>query len=232
MRKGEVMLEKLTRREFREGFESEEIKAIIFPVGSIEQHLEHLAMEHDIASSTYVAKEAALRLYPQVVVGVPIKIGISEHHMIHKGSLSTKPGSFLGVLFDACESMTRHGVKNILILNGHGGNVGSIQAAINQFLRRLNINLHFRSYWDLIPKEIANSQLESKRMPGHAQEFETAFALAAFPENVRWDETDDSESRLATAEKGKVLVETAISEVAKFVKEMIDGSVKSQITGL
>lgn len=232
MRKGEVMLEKITRREFREGIESDEIKALIFPVGSIEQHLEHLAMEHDIASSTYVAKEAALKLYPQVVVAVPMKIGISEHHMMHKGSLTTKPGSFLAVLYDACESMTRHGVKNILILNGHGGNVGSIQAAVNQFLRRLNVNLHFRSYWDLISKELSDSQLESKRIPGHAQEFETAFALAAFPENVRWDEADDPEARLATAEKGKVLIEAAVSEVAKFVKEMIEGTLKSQITGL
>ena len=29
--------------------------------------------------------------------------------------------------------------------------------------------------------------MESGRAPGHASEFETSFALAAFPERVHWD---------------------------------------------
>jgi creatinine amidohydrolase/Fe(II)-dependent formamide hydrolase-like protein len=48
-------------------------------------------------------------------------------------------------------------------------------------------------YWDVLDKEDAEL-LETKSIPGHAQEYETAFALAAFPENVRtdmWEDQDD-----------------------------------------
>ncbi|MCS6860823.1 MAG: creatininase family protein [Abditibacteriales bacterium] len=236
----EVMLNKLTRREFREALAAGKFKAAIIPVGSIEQHLEHLAMEHDIASSTHVAREAALRLYPQVVVAVPMAIGISEHHMMHPGSLTAKPGSWLAVLFDAVESLVRHGLKNVLILNGHGGNVAPVNGVLNQWKRYFaamypGTNLHFHSYWDLIPRAVANAVLDTDRMPGHAQEFETAFALAVFPENVRHDAMHDQEDKdptHATVEKGQQLVEEAVTRVAEFVQGMIEGQHVAQITGL
>jgi len=50
----EVMLDRLTRKEMRESLESGRIKAAIIPVGSTEQHLEHLPLCHDLASCTYV----------------------------------------------------------------------------------------------------------------------------------------------------------------------------------
>ena len=61
----EVMLQKYTRREFREALEEGKFRTAIIPTGSIEQHLEHLPMEHDIASSTWVAREVALRMVPR-----------------------------------------------------------------------------------------------------------------------------------------------------------------------
>ena len=44
-----VFLGKLTRREFRSRMNSGELKACFIPVAAIEQHLEHLAMEHELA---------------------------------------------------------------------------------------------------------------------------------------------------------------------------------------
>ena len=97
----EVAVAKFTRREFREALDAGKFGTAIIPTGSNEQHLEHLAMEYDIRAATYVATEAARRLYPNVVVNVPMAVGISEHHMIHKGTVTAKPGSWLSVLFDA-----------------------------------------------------------------------------------------------------------------------------------
>jgi creatinine amidohydrolase len=129
----EVRLEKLTRREFRQALEVNSFKAAIIATGSIEQHLEHLAFPQDIASSTYVAEKAAKLLYPDVVVAVPISIGIAEHHMHFPGTMSVKPGSWLAVVFDAVESLVRHGIRNVLILNGHGGNVAPVEGVIQQW---------------------------------------------------------------------------------------------------
>ena len=68
MSENEVQLGKFTRREFREAIEVGKFQACIIPTGAIEQHLEHLAMEHDIRSACCIAEEAARRLHPQVVV--------------------------------------------------------------------------------------------------------------------------------------------------------------------
>jgi creatinine amidohydrolase len=221
-----VLLGKLTRREFRERMQSGTLAACIIPVAATEQHLEHLAMEHDMRSVMHIAVAVAERLRPQVIVAPSMNIGISEHHMRHIGTLTAMPGSWLGVLFDTIRSMQHAGFKNILVLNGHGGNVAPCQGIWPQFLQRLEINLQFRSYWDLLPRAVAESHLKTKRFPGHAQEFETAFALAAFPENVRQQamrEQTDKEPLEATAEAGTALIAAIVDHVTDFVAGMIDG---------
>ncbi|HAD61144.1 MAG TPA: hypothetical protein DCG12_18030, partial [Planctomycetaceae bacterium] len=57
------------------------LKACIIPVAAIEQHLEHMAMEHDWRSVNVIAEGVASRLAPQVVVAQGLMAGISEHHM-------------------------------------------------------------------------------------------------------------------------------------------------------
>ena len=107
----EILLPKLTRREFRERMQSGELKACIIPVAATEQHLEHLAMEHDWRSVMLVATEAGRLLAPEVLVAPSMNIGISEHHMRHPGTLSALPGSWLSVLFDTIRSMHHAGFK-------------------------------------------------------------------------------------------------------------------------
>ena len=74
MKSGEVRLWKLTRKQVREKLASGKLKSAFLPTGSTEQHNEHLAMEHDTASAVYVAHQAALALYPTVVVSTPIPV--------------------------------------------------------------------------------------------------------------------------------------------------------------
>jgi len=227
-----ALLGKHTRREFRERMQSGELKACIIPVAATEQHLEHLAMEHDYASIMHLSTAIASKLAPQVIVAPCMNIGISEHHMRHIGTLTALPGSWLSVLFDTIRSMYDAGFTNILVLNGHGGNIAPCQGMWGQFLQRLEINLQFKSYWDFITLEEASPHLETNRFPGHAQEFETAFAMAAFPENVRHDamhDQQDKEPLHATAENGQALIEIAVKNVADFVQGMIDGTQVAEI---
>jgi creatinine amidohydrolase len=226
-----VLLRKLTRREFRQRMQSGELEACILPVAAIEQHLEHLAMEHDWRSVCHVAVEVANRLQPRVLVAEGLMAGISEHHMRHPGTLSLQPGTFLAVLSDLIGSVVRAGFKNVLVLNGHGGNIAACQAAWDQFLRFYKVNLQFLSYWDVLEEADAKELLKSGHrlpddLPGHAQEFETALALAAFPENVRtevWTDQPDSKPSMATVKQGQEFAERIVARVANHLQEMIDG---------
>lgn len=227
----EISLGKHTRREFRQRMNSGELQAVIIPVAAIEQHLEHLAMEHDWRSVTHVANGVAERLRPRVVVAEGVMAGISEHHMKHAGTLSLTPATFMAVVHDLVDSLARAGFKHILVLNGHGGNVAPMRAVWDQFIRRYQVNLHFMPYWDVYTVQDAEELLESGQrlpqdLPGHAQEFETSFALAAFPDNVRtdmWTDQADQKPALATAEKGTAFIERAVERVSAYVQDMIDG---------
>jgi creatinine amidohydrolase/Fe(II)-dependent formamide hydrolase-like protein len=139
-RDNEVRLENHTRREFREALAAGHFRAAIIATGSIEQHMEHMEFPQDITSSTYVAERAAGNLYPGVVVSVPMNIGISEHHMGFPGTMTARSESWLAVLFDAVESLVRHGIKRVLILNGHGGNVSPVLGVIHQWRQLLTAN--------------------------------------------------------------------------------------------
>lgn len=252
-----IRLEQYTRQEFRESLSAGHFKTVIIATGSIEQHLEHLGLSQDIMSSTYVAETVAKAMYPDVLVTVPVSVGIAEHHMIFPGTMSAKPGSWLSVIFDCVESLARHGIKRILILNGHGGNVEPVKGVLQQWQLHLTsvygnqledekikeidthtdytnallerhsngLDLRFNSYWDFIPEDLANSILDAGQYPGHAGEFETSFAMEAFPENVRTNairKNKDAEAQSASAEKGRIFIDKAVEGTKSLILEMLD----------
>ena len=141
MQTNEIRLERLTRKEFRDARDLGHYKLSIIATGSIEQHLEHLTLEQDISQSTHIAERVAQILYPEVIVVVPMSIGIAEHHMHFGGTITAKPGSWLGVLYDSVESMMRHGINKVLVLKGHGGNVAPVEGVINQWNLQLTQTL-------------------------------------------------------------------------------------------
>jgi creatinine amidohydrolase len=232
-----VLLWESTRKEFRESLEGGSLKAVIVPTGSTEQHNEHLAMINDTASVTLIAQQAALLLYPSVMVATPVPVGISPHWMDRKGTLSLRKETFLAVVYDICESLKTHGVKNILILNGHGGNVAPLKQSVAEFRDKLGIKVGMHSYWDAYTPEIKKKYMESGQAPGHAGEFETSFAMAAFPERVHWESVDYEkakphlhiqdpasakqeeqfykDAKLATTAKGEAMIGIAVKWVAE-----------------
>ena len=225
----DIHLHKNTRREFRQRIESGEIKACIIPVGAIEQHLEHLEMEHDWRSATEIAEAAATRLAPNVIIASGVMVGISEHHMRHKGSLSLRPSTFLSVLEDLIDSVLRTGIENILVLNAHGGNVEPCRAVWDQMLRQFPCNLQFLPYWELLNSD-DRELLVTKDIPGHAQEFETAIAAFRFPQNIRSDAMNDQSDSTpihATADNGEILFGRIVDRVESRLQDMIEG--KSRI---
>ena len=229
-RKGTVHIGEMTRREFRQAREAGHFSACIIPTGAIEQHLEHIEMGHDTRSIIWIAEQVAQRLYPDVVVAPAMHIGISEHHMIHKGSMSAKPGSWLAVLFDAVESMVRNGCTNVLVLNGHGGNQRPVEGIMPQwdmYFEHMHpgVNVDFQSYWELSREEA--EAVATTGVPGHATEYETSMALYMFPESVRHDAMHDQEQKQpleGTVEKGEKLVEITLRTVTEYLQGMIAGT--------
>ena len=235
-----VLLYECTRKEIRERLRSGKLKAAIVPTGSIEQHNEHMAMIMDTAGALLISQQIALRMYPEVIVSTPVSVGISPHWMNRKGTLTLKKETFLAMVYDICESLKTHGIETILIVNGHGGNEEALKESIPEFRSKLGITIDAYSYWDGISKDQAKQFLASGNSPGHASEFETSVALAAFPDRIRYvgvdhdkaeltlteeerkgDKAGLEESRLATAEKGEIIIGYAVNWVTEKLRGMI-----------
>ena len=227
----EIRLGKMTRRVFRRRMQAGELRACLLPLAACEQHLEHLAMEHDWRSVVTVAERVAKALKPHVIIAEALIAGVSEHHMRHPGTLSIGPGAFVAVLDDLLDGVRRAGFEHVLVLNGHGGNVEPCRAVWDQLLRRRGGNLHFLSYWDVLTEDDARELLSSGRrlpqdLPGHAQEFETSVALAAFPENVDAGAVADQPDKTpaaGTAETGEKLLDRIVPRVTEYLRDMIEG---------
>lgn len=224
MRDKRVFVGDLTRKEFRGMLEDGTIKAAIVPTAATEQHLEHLEMIHDTASVTYMAEQAAKALHPSVVVATTIPIGVSEHWMEHKGTLTVRAEIFTEYVYDVCDALKRGGVENILILNGHGGNVRPMMARMEEYQKKLGINVRFNSYWDVYPLDIVYKYMENYSLPGHADEYETSMAMALFPERVHAEDMEqESSAKLGTLEKGQALIQPAVDGVTDILRKMIAG---------
>lgn len=242
-----VLLWESTRKETREAIDGGRLKAAIVPTGSTEQHNEHLAMIQDTASAVLVAQQAAIQLWPQVTVATPVAVGISPYWMEHKGTLTLRPETFLAMVYDICASLSAHGLKTILIVNGHGGNDKPLKDHMAEFRSKLGVKIDTCSYWDGYLDEknrqetarIMETGLEN--VPGHSAEFETSFALAAFPERIHRDGVDYEKVKLnlkdpkdaaddrryyydslkARAEKGEALIRIAVDWVTARLRSMM-----------
>jgi len=80
-----------------------------------------------------------------------------------------------------------HGFQNILLFNGHYGNVIPISVA----LRRLGIDFPNKGLyaigWFSLGSDVIGKIKKSKVLGGHAGEVETSVTLAIQPENVQLD---------------------------------------------
>ena len=204
-------------------------KGVILPLGSTEQHGPTGAIGTDALTAEAVALEVGRRT--GVLVTPTQAFGMAEHHLGFAGTMSLKPATLLALIHDLVISLANHGFERVFVINGHGGNNAPSLGVWDQFQRRHRVNLHYLPYWDVYTDQDAAELLEGGTeipgdLPGHAQEFETSFALAVFPENVRtdmWQDQEDQKPSLATAEKGAEFLRRAVERLTVYVQEMIDG---------
>jgi len=160
------------------------VRVVIIPIGSNEQHGPHLALRTDIANATTVAFRIARRLYPKALLAPPLPFGVSPHHMAFPGTVTLRPETFLSVLQDIVTSLKAHGVNNFFIINGHGGNSGSLGQFMLTAKRDLGVNAAFAQAY---PSREVLRQHAATSTFGHACDLEVSWSLYLNPEIVRTD---------------------------------------------
>lgn len=151
------------------------IRRAIIPVGSLEQHGSHLPVSTDSLIAEHIARLAAEQVGAFVL---PVfSYGVSfEHKPLFNVSLRNSTLSTM--ICDACISLAENRIKEIIIINGHHGNIGALQYIAQELHGKLpkDIRVHTIHYWHMMKSDF-----------DHAGEVETSLVLAIAPELVRMD---------------------------------------------
>jgi creatinine amidohydrolase len=65
-------------------------------------------------------------------VAPTFNVGMAQHHLAFPGTIFLRPTTFIAAIGDWVRSLGAHGFEKIYFLNGHGGNVASIEAAFSE----------------------------------------------------------------------------------------------------
>lgn len=161
---------------------------LVVPIGSMEQHGDHLPVSTD---SVLVSEIAALGV-ERVKDDVPILktpalwCGFSPHHLSFGGTISLEFDHMRQVLEDIVETALGNGFDAILLLNGHGGNVSLVNGAVSTIgMEHEDVDVLGLTYFQLASEfihEIRDSDIGGM---GHGGEFETSLMLHLQEELVR-----------------------------------------------
>ena len=109
----------------------------LLPVGSTEQHGPHnpLGTDHLVAEalSQAVGEKTGVPVLPVIPVGV------SEHHRHFSGTLWVSPSIFGDYVKAVALAAASHGIRKILIINGHGGNTAALMEVAGELRREHNV---------------------------------------------------------------------------------------------
>lgn len=174
-----VKLAEMTWVEVKAALESG-TDTVIVPLGSVEQHSCHLPLITDSANVEWIAVKAAEGT-DGVLVAPTVVYGISHNHIDFAGTVTLRTSTLIALLKDIAHSLVKHGFRNIVFLNGHGGNNATVAVAAIELREETGATIA-NIY---TPNLMRNSAkvLESD-IEWHADEGETSTALVAIPELV------------------------------------------------
>ncbi|MBS3650051.1 creatininase family protein [Pseudaminobacter sp. 19-2017] len=162
---------------------------LVLPLGSVEQHGNHMPIGTDTLLAHAVALAAAERSADKVAVLPPPWYGFSAHHLRFAGSITLKAQTLMALTEDIVGSLVGHGFRRILIVNGHGGNGGVIDVLASTLGHKHygQARIAALTYFQLAREQIAALRRSAAGGMGHACEFETAMVQHIRPDLVKME---------------------------------------------
>jgi creatinine amidohydrolase len=234
MEKNSLEIQHLTAADFQ----ADPFEKVVLPLGSLESHGPHLPFATDTFTAYLLALDVARRV-PKTAVLPPLPNGMSEAYRDFSFTVSLRPETETAIICDILESVYREGIRKVCIINGHDGNIPSIEIAsrtvkaAHPVMKIVSLDAWWNTLGNLLPSDF----FEVWNGLGHGGEGELSIALALFPElckaehargvvphlppylDTKWmfSELTDcgatGDPTKATREKGRVIKETLIENI-------------------
>jgi len=165
----------------------------VLPVGAVEAHNRHLPEGLDVLHSTYVSRRCCEMAWPKcesVVCLPPLPYGVDCNLMDFPLTVHVQQATLDAVVGDIITSLRRHGLRKVLLVNGHGGN--DFMPLIRQVQYETDVFVFLCNWWT-----VGHDRYDEffEQADDHAGEFETSVALAICPELVELEAAGTGQAR-------------------------------------
>jgi creatinine amidohydrolase len=164
----------------------------VLPVAATEQHGPHLPLSVDtnLVDGVIAASLPHLATDVQALFLPTQAVGLSPEHAAFPGTLTLKAETTIRLWTDIAECVAATGVKKLVILNSHGGQVGMLDIVARDLRARLGM-LVLSVNWFGLPLTGPNGEdvnalfsAHEHRFGIHAGDIETSMMLALQPDLV------------------------------------------------
>jgi creatinine amidohydrolase len=219
---------------------------VIIPVGSVEEHGEHLPLCTDSLQPEYVALEVAKKT--ECLVAPPLRYGVCNSTRGFPGTISITFDALYEMMRDILEEFIRNRFRRILVLSGHAGqaHMAALRLAAQEVVwnhqtesskerPRIMVCSDYDFAYELKGKYFSQED-------GHAGTIETSRVMSIRPELIktkgvksspkfpRFELVADAERYFpsgvvgdptaASAEKGRMINRYVVKEITKLVEEL------------
>jgi len=154
----------------------------VIPVGATEAHNLHLPEGQDLFMADAIAREScrlAWKKCPRVICLPAIPYGVDCNLMDFPLTMHVRQATLDAMLRDLIESLRKHGIRKIVIFNGHGGN--DFLPLARQAQCDLDVYVFLCNVWEVGRDQYARIFAAPD---DHAGEMETSLALELWPDAV------------------------------------------------
>jgi creatinine amidohydrolase len=221
----------------------------VLPTAAIEPHNFHLPEGQDLRHTTHVAREATRIAWQscQSVVCLPaLPYGVDCNLMKFPLAIHVSQATLDAMVREIIVSLRRHGIRKVVIMNGHGGN--DFIPLVRQIQCDTDVHVFLCDWWTVGRDRYGEI---FGRPDDHAGLMETSVALAIHPELVEsgsagdgrprpfrfealregWVRTSRDFARLndccaagdpagASAEKGRMYLDLVCGRIGAFLAEL------------
>ena len=158
----------------------------VLPLAAVEQHGPHLPLGVDAyIAEAYLAR--VRKILPEALPAtfLPVqRVGVSAEHLGYPGTLTLSAATAIKAWTEIGESLARAGLRKLLLVTSHGGNVAAMELVARDLRTRLGM-LAVTVGWHRFGYPEGTFSGEERRHGIHGGDIETSLMLAAMPDAVR-----------------------------------------------